>query len=253
MAEELRLVLIILGTCAIGGFFLHGWWTVRKNNQSRQRSHSPIQSAASAGDDVGTVIPPSTVKQEGLKRETQPSVSPRNQPETTERQEPSFGSVDSQSSDRNFQDNDADAPNPEEVIILNVIMPKGETIAGAGLLPSLLTLGLKFGEMEIFHRHEDSAGNGPVLFSLANAFNPGVFDVDNMEQFKTRGLSLFMTLPCAGDALKNFNLMHNAAKKLAEEFGGTIMDSHHNQLTMQTVRYYVEKIREFERQQLIKN
>ena len=67
------------------------------------------------------------------------------------------------------------------------------------------------------------------------------------------GLSLFLTLSGPGEALQNFNLMHNAAKKLAEEFGGQILDNTRSVMTMQTVRHYVEKIREFQRQQLIRS
>jgi cell division protein ZipA len=133
------------------------------------------------------------------------------------------------------------------------LLPEGQEIHGALLLPSLLTLGFKYGEMNIFHRHQDSAGSGEVLFSLANMFNPGTFDLEEMDKLQTRGLSLFMTLPGPGEALQNFNLMHNAAKKLAEEFGGQILDNTRSVMTMQTVRHYVEKIREFQRQQLIRS
>ena len=42
--------------------------------------------------------------------------------------------------------------------------------------------------MNIFHRHVDNAGNGKVLFSIANMLKPGVFDPDNMEQFSTQGV-----------------------------------------------------------------
>ncbi|MCJ8272793.1 MAG: cell division protein ZipA, partial [Psychrosphaera sp.] len=140
---------------------------------------------------------------------------------------------------------------PSEVLIIHVSMPDNQTISGASLLPMLISMGFKFGEMDIFHRHQDTAGTGPVLFSLASMFNPGTFDIDNMEQIATKGLSLFMTLPCHGEALQNFNMMHNAAKKVAEEFGAQLLDSKRSAMTVQTVRHYVEKIREFERQQLI--
>ena len=140
---------------------------------------------------------------------------------------------------------------PSEVLIIHVAMPDGQTISGASLLPLLISLGFKFGEMDIFHRHEDSAGHGAVLFSLASMYNPGTFDIDNIEQISTKGLSMFMTLPCKGEALANFNMMHNAAKKISEEFGGHLLDSNRSALTVQTVRHYVEKIREFERQRLI--
>jgi cell division protein ZipA len=83
-------------------------------------------------------------------------------------------------------------------------------------------------------------------------FNPGTFDLEDIDAMYTRGLSLFMTLPGPGEALQNFNLMHNAAKKLAEEFGGQILDGQRNMLTVQTTRHYVERIREFQRQQLLR-
>ena len=140
---------------------------------------------------------------------------------------------------------------PSEVLILYVLLPEGQEINGAMLLPSLLTLGFKYGEMNIFHRHQDSAGSGAVLFSLANMFIPGTFELENIDKLSTRGVSLFMTLPGPGEPLQNFNLMHNAAKKLAEEFGGQVLDGQRSVLTVQTVRHYVDKIREFQRQQLI--
>lgn len=143
------------------------------------------------------------------------------------------------------------SPEPSEVLILYVLLPETKEIKGDELLSVLLTLGFKYGDMDIFHRHLDSSGSGEVLFSLANMFNPGTFDLDNMEKLQTRGVSLFMTLPGPGDALQNFNLMHNAAKKLASEFSGQVLDGQRSVLTVQTVRHYVDKIREFQRQKLI--
>jgi len=138
-----------------------------------------------------------------------------------------------------------------QVIILSVVMPANQQIFGAALLPSLLTLGLKYGEMNIFHRHEDNAGNGKVTFSLANIMNPGSFDLDTMETFATRGVSLFMTLPNAGDCFSVFEQMLNAAKQLAQEFNAQVLDDKRNVLTKQTEQHYLSKIREFDRKSRI--
>lgn len=138
-----------------------------------------------------------------------------------------------------------------QVIILSVVMPANQQMFGAALLPSLLTLGLKYGEMNIFHRHQDNAGNGKVTFSLANQMNPGSFDLDSMENFATRGVSLFMTLPNAGDPLNVFEQMLNAAKQLAQEFNAQVIDDKRNVMTKQTEQHYISKIREFDRKSRI--
>jgi len=89
------------------------------------------------------------------------------------------------------------------------------------------------------------------LFSLANMFKPGVFDIDNLENFETQGISLFMILPIEGDPHQVFNMMHNAARKLADEFGAQVLDGRRSVLTKQGLQQYVEKIREFERKRMI--
>src|SRR5690606_11601019 len=95
---------------------------------------------------------------------------------------------------------------PEEVNVLRVT----GTIEGAILMQQMTELGFKFGDFDIFHRHVDTAGNGPVLFSLANMFNPGSFNIDAIETFHTEGVALFLALPIKSNSLQAFNMMHNA-------------------------------------------
>lgn len=145
-------------------------------------------------------------------------------------------------------------PEPElepEVIVVSVVMPEGNHISGAALLPTLLTLGLRFGDMNIFHRHEDNAGNGKVTFSLANMMNPGTFDLDNMESFTTQGITLFMTLPNAGDPFEIFGHMMQAAKHLAVEFNAQLLDDKRSVMTKQTEQHYISRIREYDRKSRI--
>lgn len=137
-----------------------------------------------------------------------------------------------------------------DVLVLNVRASNDKPIEGAALLPMLLTLGFKFGEHDIFHRHVNTNGKGPILFSLTNMFKPGVFDIDNLENFSTLGISLFMMLPIEGDAQQVFNMMHNAARKLSDEFSCRILDGNKVALSKQSLQQYVERIREFERKRI---
>lgn len=138
---------------------------------------------------------------------------------------------------------------PEEVIVLHVT----GNFEGAILLQQMTELGFKFGDFDIFHRHVDTAGNGPVLFSLANMFNPGTFDIDHMETFQTDGIALFLALPIKGDSKQAFTMMHNAAVKLAAAVDkGQVLDEHRNPLTRQSVQHIHQRIREFERKRLIR-
>ncbi|MGS0680886.1 cell division protein ZipA [Shewanella sp. 125m-7] len=132
---------------------------------------------------------------------------------------------------------------PQDVLVLHVVAKEGEELSGAELLPCLLTLNFKFGEMNIFHRHEDNAGTGKVLFSMANMVKPGVFDPDNMEQFSTQGVVLFMTLPCYGDALMNFSIMLNSAHQIADDLGGIVLDGGRDEWLESTKQNYIQRIR----------
>nr|GFD19356.1 hypothetical protein [Tanacetum cinerariifolium] len=76
---------------------------------------------------------------------------------------------------------------------------------------NILESGLRFGEMDIFHRHESMAGNGEVLFSMANAVKPGVFDLDDIDHFSTRAVSFFLGLPGPRHPKQAFDVMVAAA------------------------------------------
>lgn len=192
-------------------------------------------------------------------------VKPKRQKSTMKRrQEPSIGddqiridfdkeatAQQAQDTAKNQSNQSASSGQEQEVLVLNVRAQDDDHISGAALLPMLLTLGFKFGDQDIFHRHVNANGKGPVLFSLANMFKPGIFDIDNLETFSTQGVSLFMILPIEGDPHQVFNMMHNAARKLADEFNAQVLDGRRSVLTKQGLQQYVEKIREFERKRII--
>ncbi|ROQ20126.1 MULTISPECIES: cell division protein ZipA [Marinimicrobium] len=145
-------------------------------------------------------------------------------------------------------------PQPEEVLIVNVMAPTGEQFRGDALLDSLVSAGLRFGDMNIFHRYEGAKGGGPILFSLANMVKPGVFDLDTMADFTTPGVSLFMTLPLEErvelDNVEVFDEMLEAARAIALELGGELKDENRSVMTRQTQEHCRQRIHEFERKQL---
>ncbi|HAJ85550.1 MAG TPA: cell division protein ZipA, partial [Pseudomonas sp.] len=121
---------------------------------------------------------------------------------------------------------------------------------GPALLQNILESGLRFGEMDIFHRHESMAGNGEVLFSMANAVKPGTFDLDDIDHFTTPAVSFFLGLPGPRHPKQAFDVMVAAARKLSQELNGELKDDQRSVLTAQTIEHYRQRIVEFERRQM---
>ena len=74
------------------------------------------------------------------------------------------------------------SPTPGEVIVINVLARNGAQFGGSDLLEAFLRNGLKFGDMNIFHRIQPASK--VVQFSVASAVEPGTFDLSAMESFR---------------------------------------------------------------------
>jgi len=271
MEFGLREWLIVIGIIVIAGILFDGWRRMRggkgKLKFKLDRSFANLPDDDS---DPDLLSPPRVVE-----RNRDPSFDEDDLPSMSARELNRRRGGEPQQGDLNLgvdepvptllspveQDHDAapkaqvkspekELPPVEEVLVINVIARDEEGFKGPALLQNILESGLRFGEMDIFHRHESMAGNGEVLFSMANALKPGTFDLDDIEGFSTRAVSFFLGLPGPRHPKQAFDVMVAAARKLAHELGGELKDDQRSVLTAQTIEHYRQRIVEFERRQL---
>lgn len=265
----LREWLIVIGLIVIGGILFDGWRRMRggkgrlKFKLDRSFSDLPDEERG----DPELLSPPRVVghNEPSVDEGELPSMSAR---DSSRRRpvEPRQGDlkldpdepvptllnpVDGGDQEDDRQDTStADLAPVEEVLVINVVARDESGFKGPALLQNILESGLRFGEMDIFHRHESMAGNGEVLFSMANGVKPGTFDLDDIDLFSTRAVSFFLGLPGPRHPKQAFDVMVAAARKLSHELNGELKDDQRSVLTAQTIEHYRQRIVEYERKQL---
>jgi cell division protein ZipA len=89
-----------------------------------------------------------------------------------------------------------------------------------------------------------------VLFSAVNVVEPGTFDLNHMEDFKTPGICMFLRLPGPKRSLHAFEQLVESARKIANMLGAELKDENHSVLTQQTIEHYRQRVLDFERKML---
>ena len=122
-----------------------------------------------------------------------------------------------------FEETPTEPPTPE-VLALYLRPASSDAFEGLLLEQALAAVGMRFGERNIYHHF----GTGELsckrpLFSLANMFEPGEFDPDNMAGFSTAGVALFIQFPSELDGPVAFELFLNAAQRLSEHLKADLL------------------------------
>lgn len=136
----------------------------------------------------------------------------------------------------------------EDFIAVHVVA-RSVPFHGEDLLRAILSYGLRYGEMSIFHRHEMPTGQGAVLFSMAQAVEPGTFDLHNMANDMIPGVTFFLSLPGI-NRIGAYDIMMDTAKRLATEFNADMLDQNQALMTRQLLEHYRERVVEFERKRM---
>ena len=145
---------------------------------------------------------------------------------------------------------DAAVGEVSEVLVLNVTAKKGRLIMGERLLSLMQGLELEYGNRKIFSKRTDDAEGAPILFNVANMLQPGTFDLNNMENFATVGVTLFLALPSPISNFEAFEEMLQTAQDLVRSIDGELRDDQRNMMTGQTIEHYRQRVRDFELRRL---
>ena len=130
---------------------------------------------------------------------------------------------------------------PEMFVVINVLS-LADPFPGEPLLEILVEGDMTFGEMDIFHRQVD----GEIRFSLANAVEPGTFDLAAISEFSTPGVTMFMRVHELRQPVVALDEMLAVADAIALELGGEVRDETRSVMTPQTIEHCRESIREFQ-------
>lgn len=250
----------------------------RQRRRDREPLFDPEQDAAAAGSRPDDSREPSIADEPVMPEDTEPRPTAERRPEPAPREEapreevqeePSEGLIRALKrprldamSDRLRQvfsagreeaspaEETAPEPAPlgeEKIIVLNLMAPEGTHFAGPALVDALQHAGMRHGEHDIFHRTLQTRSGTIALYSAANAVKPGTFDLGDIENFDTPGISFFLQLPGPFDGLAAFEQMLQAARSTASEVGGHLLDGRRCDLTQQSIEHVREELLEYRR------
>lgn len=127
------------------------------------------------------------------------------------------------------------------LIVLNIMSPKGHVFAGEGIHAVMTSAGLTHGDHQIYHYMED----GLAMFSIANAIEPGFFDLSELKNISTPGLAVFMQLPGPVECRQALESLLEISKRLADALSGELCDENRSVLTQQTISHLKDKVESY--------
>ncbi len=235
MEFDLRQWLLIIGPLLVLGVILHGYYRMRvsSNDLKMNLDKSFLNREYMYEEDEERELA-STELPNGGARVIGESSAPNELAEMGHKR-------DSRTEEMSQEYNSSkDAEDIRDIIVLNVLTDS-ERIKGQELLEFLMENEMSYGEMEIFHKLDNQ---GEVLFSLANAIEPGTFDLSDIEEFEIQGVTLFMQIDGANQAERIFDDMLELARKISGKFSSQIFDGTRSALTQQTIGHIRQNIRE---------
>lgn len=256
--DELRVILLLIGAAILAAIYFFGGSD--KPRQARNGEHRRSGEADSTTDKVTPSLegardrdPPSETVTRELKRlgdlisrEKRPGNRRQRPPQPEETAPKASDAPGAQAPEESPGKPARTEPDPDRIVVLYVRARAGGEIAGPRLVEAANMAGLEYGDMDIYHRLDES-GSRETIFSMANMVAPGTLDQANSPAFSTPGVALFMRLPGPLRALDAWDAMLATARRLAEVLEAEMLDENHSSLNRQRIQQIREEMREYDR------
>lgn len=135
----------------------------------------------------------------------------------------------------------------DELLVMHVKCKDERGFHGAALLHVVMQCGMQFGDMQMFHRFAKTEDGPQIQFSMLSSVEPGVFDIDEIDELYIPSVSFVMGLPAPGSSQECFTMMLETAKVIVRHLNGELRDENRSVMTPQTIEHYKQRIQEFER------
>lgn len=249
--DELRVILLLIGAAILAAiYFFSGSGKPRqaRNNEHRASGDTGAESATPSLDPARDPDPPPETVSRELKRLGE-IISRERKPNRAKREagagQPAAGAPPP-AGEPSSKAEPAPEPEPDRIVVLYVRARAGREISGKRLVEAARMAGLEYGDMDIFHRLDES-GHRETIFSMANMVAPGTLDRAHTAEFSTPGVALFMRLPGPLRALDAWDAMLATARRLAEVLEADMLDENHSSLNRQRIQQIREEMREYDR------
>lgn len=239
---ETQYLFLILSALLILGLIIYSLWSARLeksrlfkvNNFDRRpvQPAQPLKTTTTQGSFIEELQPSPTFSSD-LEIEQQVKNI------TINLEQPSSPSVPTEPSPAEEEKPSDDVKQAKDTLVFFVKAPTDQAFQSQEVFQLLQLLGLQYGEFNIFHYFTTNSSKKP-LFSVANMFNPGIFDL-NQPNEPLNGLVFFMPLPSEGNGMINFELFTKTVYQFAQTLGGELLNE--NERPFQSVDYqqYLER------------
>lgn len=237
--DLLRLTLVIVGLVIIAGIYFKFRPVNDDSSDKNLKDTAADNNLASADDDLIPVLTPIDDEPDSSDFEILSQViSGRDRfEEYSKSSNESFTAADDES---------VETGEASLLIVLNIMLPKKQMFSGEDIHAAMTSVGLTHGEHKIYHYMK----NEVAVFSLANAIEPGYFDLDNLKNISTPGLALFMQLPGPLECRLALDTLLDVGHRLATALNGVLCDESRNVLSQQTITHLKDKVENYRLQHL---
>jgi len=131
----------------------------------------------------------------------------------------------------------------EYIVTIRMVAIDDCEYSGKEIVDTLKESGMIHEEPGIFNYYYGS--NKIKVFSAANLHEPGIFDMNQLENLKVKGISFFMSLPLKTNEINAFDEMMSVLKKIKSSLKGELLDDNGSSLSIQRERYIREEVIEY--------